>query len=164
MSGPETIMVKVADLRAGGAGSELVTLGLGSCVAIILHDPEARVGGMAHVMLPSRSLSHRSDAQPAKFPETAVPALIEAMVALGAQPRRMSARLVGGASMFAALTPLGAVQMGERNVVASRQALATVGIPILAEATGGTAGRSVRLCVADGSVSIRTLADGARTL
>ncbi|MGH7734590.1 MAG: chemotaxis protein CheD, partial [Gemmatimonadales bacterium] len=65
---------------------------------------------------------------------------------------------------FAALTPLGAVQMGERNVVASRQALAAAGIPILAEATGGTAGRSVRLRVADGSVSIRTLADGTRDL
>ncbi|MGH7591507.1 MAG: chemotaxis protein CheD [Gemmatimonadales bacterium] len=164
MTSPDAIMVKVADLRAGGADAELVTLGLGSCVAIILHDAEAHVGGMAHVMLPSRSLSHRPDAQPAKFPETAVPALVEQMVALGAQPRRMSARLVGGASMFAALTPLGAVQMGERNVVASRQALAAAGIPILAEATGGTAGRSVRLRVADGSVSIRTLADGTRDL
>lgn len=164
MTGPDAVIIKVAELRAGGAGAELVTLGLGSCVAIILHDAEAQVGGMAHVMLPSKSLSHRGAAQAAKFPETAVPALIEAMAALGAQPRRMSACLVGGASMFAALTPMGAVQMGERNVVASRQALALAGIPIVGEATGGTAGRSVRLLVADGSVSIRTLADGIRKL
>ncbi|MGB7212692.1 MAG: chemotaxis protein CheD [Gemmatimonadales bacterium] len=164
MTGPDAIIVKVAELRVGGAEAELVTLGLGSCVAIILHDAETKVGGMAHVMLPSKSLSHRGAAQAAKFPETAVPALIEAMAALGAQPRRMTARLVGGASMFAALTPLGAVQMGERNVVASRHALANVGIPIIAEATGGTAGRSVQLRVADGSVSVRTLADGTRTL
>jgi chemotaxis protein CheD len=161
---PDAIVVKVAELRAGGERAELVSLGLGSCVAIILHDAEARVGGMAHVLLPSRSLSSRGAANAAKFPETAVPALIEQMAALGAQPRRMSARLVGGASMFANLTPLGAVQMGERNVVASRQALATAGIPIVAEATGGTVGRSVRLRIVDGSVSIRTLVDGERTL
>lgn len=164
MIAPDTIVVKVAELRAGGEHAELVSLGLGSCVAIILLDPEAKVGGMAHVLLPSRSLSGRGTASAGKFPETAVPALIEQMVALGAQPRRMSARLVGGASMFANLTPLGAVQMGERNVVASREALATAGIPIMAEATGGTVGRSVRLRVVDGSVSIRTLVDGERTL
>lgn len=161
---PDAIVVKVAELRAGGEHAELATLGLGSCVAIILHDAEAKVGGMAHVLLPSRSLSGRNTTNLAKFPETAVPALIEQMAALGAQPRRMSARLVGGASMFANLTPLGAVQMGERNIVASRQALATAGIPIVAEATGGTVGRSVRLRVADGSVAIRTLVDGDRAL
>lgn len=164
MIAPDAIVVKVAELRAGGEHTQLVSLGLGSCVAIILHDAEAKVGGMAHVLLPSRSLSGRGTANAAKFPETAVPALIEQMAALGAQPRRMSARLVGGASMFANLTPLGAVQMGERNVVASREALAAAGIPITAEATGGTVGRSVRLSVVDGSVSIRTLVDGERTL
>ncbi|HEV2290776.1 MAG TPA: chemotaxis protein CheD [Gemmatimonadales bacterium] len=164
MTVPNSVIIKVAELRAAGADAEIATLGLGSCVAIILHDPEAKVGGMAHVLLPSRSLSSRGPHNPAKFPETAVPALVEEMVALGAQPRRLSARLVGGASMFANLTPMGAVQMGERNVVASRQALAALGIPVVAEATGGTAGRSVRLKVADGSVSVRTLVDGDRPL
>ena len=164
MSDDSRIIIKVAELRAAGAGTEIATLGLGSCVAIILHDAEARVGGMAHVLLPSRSLSTKGQHNPAKFPETAVPVLVEQMTALGAQPRRMSARLVGGASMFANLTPMGALQMGERNVVASRQALAALGIPVTAEATGGMVGRSVRLQVADGSVWIRTLSDGERQL
>jgi chemotaxis protein CheD len=159
-----TVTVRVAALEAAAGESDLVTLGLGSCVAIILHDPAAQVGGLAHVLLPSRSLATRGDFNPAKFPETAVPALVERMTALGAQPKRMSARLVGGASMFANLSAAGAVQMGERNVVASRQALAALGIPVVGEATGGTVGRSVRLKVTDGTVLVRTLADGERRL
>lgn len=157
-------MVRVAALEVGVGDADLVTLGLGSCVAIILHDPAVRVGGIAHVLLPSRSLATRGEFNPAKFPETAIPALVERMVALGAVRERMRARLVGGASMFANLSAAGAVQMGERNVVASRQALAALGIPIVAESTGGNTGRSVRLRVADGTVTVRTLIDGERTL
>ncbi|MFI5234150.1 MAG: chemotaxis protein CheD [Gemmatimonadales bacterium] len=164
MSEDGRMVVKVAQLRVGEAASELVTLGLGSCVAIILHDAVAKVGGMAHVLLPSRSLATRGVDNPAKFPETAVPALLEEMRRLGAEPRRMTARLVGGASMFVSLSPTGAVQMGERNIVATRQALGALGIPIIAEATGGGIGRSVRFRVADGVVIVRTLADGERTL
>ena len=164
MNPPTSITVKVAALEAASGDAELVTLGLGSCVAIILHDPVAVVGGMAHVLLPSRSLSTRGPLNEAKFPETAVPVLVERMTTLGAHARRMTARLVGGASMFANLSPTGAVQMGERNVVASRQALAALGIPVVAESTGGTMGRSVRLRVADGSVLVRTLTDGERPL
>ena len=65
-------MVRVAEARTGGAGDVLVTLGLGSCVAIVLHDAAARVGGLAHVLLPSATLSRDRD-NPARFPETAVP-------------------------------------------------------------------------------------------
>jgi len=68
------IVVKVADLAVGQGDDVLVTLGLGSCVAIMLHDPEGRVGGLAHVLLPSRALTRHAD-RPAKFPQVAVPAL-----------------------------------------------------------------------------------------
>ena len=60
----EEILVRVADLRVGPPDSILITLGLGSCVAILLHDPLARVGGMAHVLLPSRSLSRSEESGP----------------------------------------------------------------------------------------------------
>ena len=160
---PGTIVVKVADLNLVTGDGELVTLGLGSCVAICLHDPVARVAGMAHVLLPNRSLS-RSSENPAKFPQSAIPLLLEKMVALGAEQGRITARLVGGASMFGNLTPSGAVQMGERNVVASRQVLQEQGVPITAEATGGTTGRSIRLQANDGTLWIRTLASGEQPL
>ena len=162
MSGRE-IVVRVADLQIGTADETLVTVGLGSCVAILLHDATAKVGGLAHILLPSPGLSRR-DANPAKFPQTAVPRLLELMAKAGASPRRITGRLAGGASMFAALASPGTIQMGERNVVASRQVLNGHGIPLVAEAVGGDYGRTVRLRVSTGAVEITSLAHGHHTL
>jgi chemotaxis protein CheD len=157
------LIVRVADLRTGTGEDVLITIGLGSCVAILLHDPVARVGGMAHVLLPSPALS-RQDGNPAKFPQTAIPRLLELMGQQGASARRMTARLVGGASMFASLAAPGTIQMGERNVVASRQALYQQSIALSGEATGGDYGRTVRLWVADGRVEVSSVAHGVQYL
>jgi chemotaxis protein CheD len=162
MSGAE-IVVRVADLRVGRKGDVLVTVGLGSCIAILLHDAAAFVGGLAHVLLPSPALSRR-DANPGKFPQSAVPHLVELMAREGASPRRITARLAGGASMFASLAPPGTIQMGERNVVASRQALNGMGIPLIGEAVGGDFGRTVRLYVESGRVEVSSVAHGVQTL
>jgi chemotaxis protein CheD len=159
----DEIIVRVADLRVGSGKDILITIGLGSCVAILLYDPSARVGGMAHVLLPSPALS-RKDGNPAKFPQTAVPRLLELMGERGASVRRISARLVGGASMFAGLGAPGTIQMGERNIVASRQALHQQGVAIVGEATGGDFGRTVRLWVVDGRVEVSSVAHGIQTL
>jgi chemotaxis protein CheD len=160
---PRELVVRVADLRVGVAGDVLITQGLGSCVAILLYDAGARIGGLAHVLLPSPALS-RMDANPAKFPQSAVPRLLELMVADGAQQSRVSARLVGGASMFAALTPPGTINMGERNLVAARQVLGNHGVPLVGEAVGGDFGRTVRLSVNDGTVTVITVAHGIQQL
>ncbi len=79
------IIVRVADLRVGKGHDVLVTVGLGSCVAILLYDPDARVGGLAHILLPSQALS-RTDQNAAKFPQTAIPHLLDLMAREGASP------------------------------------------------------------------------------
>ena len=87
MTGPaakETI-VKVAEWAAARNEGVIVTLGLGSCVAIMLHDAAHCAGAMAHILLPSKSLA-RDTTNPAKFPETAVPFLVDRLKALGADP------------------------------------------------------------------------------
>ena len=151
----ETV-VKVADWAAERGDGVLVTLGLGSCVAIMLYDPEQRAAAMAHVLLPSTSLA-RDSSNRAKFPETAVPLMIERLKALGADPRRLTARLAGGASMFGQLVTPGTIQMGERNILAARSALRKAAVPIVREAVGGERGRSVRFHVKDGRVEIRSV-------
>lgn len=150
------VIVKVADWAADRGDRVLVTLGLGSCVAIMLHDPQAGAGAMAHVLLPSISLA-RDITNRAKFPETAVPMLVERLKALGADPRRLVAKLAGGASMFGQLVTPGTIQMGERNVLAARSALRAAAIPIVREAVGGERGRTVRFHVKDGRVEIRSV-------
>jgi chemotaxis protein CheD len=157
------IVVRVADLNVGDGEDVLVTVGLGSCVAIVLHDAGAGIGGLAHVLLPSPALSRDTD-NAAKFPQTAVPRLLELMVARGASARRIVARIAGGASMFAALAPAGAIQMGERNIVATRQALNLNGVPLVGEAVGGDYGRTVRLFVRDGRVQVSSVAHGTQEL
>jgi chemotaxis protein CheD len=152
------VIVKVADWAAERGDGVLVTLGLGSCVAIMLHDAETKAGAMAHVLLPSISLA-RDITNRAKFPETAVPLLVERLKALGADPRRLVAKLAGGASMFGQLVTPGTIQMGERNVLAARTSLRAAGIPIVREAIGGERGRTVRFYIKDGRVEIRSVGE-----
>jgi chemotaxis protein CheD len=134
----------------------LASYGLGSCVGVVLHDAEARVGGLVHVVLPSTQLS-RDRANPARFAETAVPLLMGEMLRAGAVRGRIRARLVGGASMFASLTPAGTVQMGQRNLNACRLALQKASVAIAAEAVGGEIGRSLWFDVATGGVTVRSV-------
>jgi chemotaxis protein CheD len=157
------LLVRVADLNIGGAGDTLLTVGLGSCVAIVLHDAVVRVGGMAHILLPSPALSGRQE-NPAKCPQTAVPLLLERMAQRGASPRRITARIAGGASMFGALAPPGTVQMGERNVVAAREALRAAGLPLVGQDVGADYGRTVRFRVADGRMEITSVMHGLHVL
>ncbi len=148
--------VRVAQAAVGGADDTLVTLGLGSCVAIVLHDEDARVGGLAHVLLPEPALS-RDQGNVNKFATTAVPALVSEMARLGARPGRLTARLVGGAAMFQGLMVPGSLNMGARNVMAAREALRRAGIPVLAEEVGGDYGRSVRFQVGAGKTTVSSV-------
>ncbi len=158
------IRVKVADYAvAAGEEQTLSTIGLGSCVAIALFDGTSHVGGLAHVLLPSETLS-RDRSNPAKFPSTAVPLLLTEMVRLGADPRRIIAKIAGGASMFAALIPSGGTNVGERNVVAVREALERAGVPLVAQDVGSDHGRSVFFSLADGRLEVRSLKKGNRVL
>ena len=150
------LMVRVAEIQAATGEHILCTLGLGSCVGIALYDSTAHVGGLAHILLPSLSLGRNSQA-PGRFPQSAVPALLAEMAALGADRRRLTARLVGGASMFASLNAPGSIQMGDRNVVACREVLSAHGIPVIAEAVGGAKGRSMWFHTADGKIEVRSV-------
>jgi chemotaxis protein CheD len=150
------VYVRVAQAAVGGADDLLVTLGLGSCVAILLHDEAVKVGGLAHILLPEPALS-RDQGNPAKFASTAVPALVAEMMGRGARPARLRGRLVGGAAMFQTLMVPGSLNMGARNILASRDALERAGIPLLAESVGGDFGRSVRFQVGTGRVVVSSV-------
>ena len=165
MSKPTTdVRVKVADYAVRRGPHVLSTIGLGSCVAIALYDRATKVGGLAHILLPSRAMSHETS-NPAKFPETIVPLMIEEMRGLGAgDPTRMSAKIVGGASMFGQLITGTGVNVGERNVSATREALAASRIQLIAEDTGLDYGRSVYFHLADGRVEVRSLKKGDRVI
>ncbi|MFO0951952.1 MAG: chemotaxis protein CheD [Isosphaeraceae bacterium] len=124
---------------------------LGSCAGVVLHERQARVGGVAHIVLPD---SRGSTDQPGKYADTAIPALIEDLERLAGRRLRprLTAKLFGGASMFQASGPL---EIGRMNQAAVEKILAGLGIPILARDMGGDAGRRLTFDVSTGIVTVR---------
>lgn len=160
------VIVKIADLRVDREPAIITTHGLGSCLAIMLYDPEARIGGLAHIMLPSPEMS-RLKVQPGKCPQTAIEQMLLQMEELGCRRDRIRAKLVGGAAMFAGLLlnrKEGGANIGQRNAQEAKRALNSLNIPITAEDTGGDYGRSVEFILSTGTVLVRSFKAGLKEI
>lgn len=136
----------------------LRALGLGSCIGIAVWDPVARVGGMAHVVLPESAISSLGS-PPGKYADLAVPALMQSVGRLGAAPSRLVCNIAGGAQMFGESNSA-VLNIGLRNAVAVRAALAAAGVQVRAAQTGGSVGRTLELLVGSGVVRVRTVGAG----
>lgn len=150
------IKVGMADLNVCVSPDSITTLGLGSCVGIAVRDPVTKIGGLAHVMLPD-STSIRNNTNIPKFADTGIEELIKQVVAKGANRSRLVAKIAGGAQMFAFQSNNDMVRVGERNVQATKQKLAQLKIPILAEDTGKNYGRTVIFYPETGDFVIRAV-------
>lgn len=148
-------VVGVAEWGVETGDVVLVTLGLGSCVAVVMYDPVPKTGSLIHLLLPSPKMA-RDHSNPGRFPETAIPLVLAELEAAGARRDRLTAWLIGGASMFGSGPgPLG---MGERNVAAARKALAAAHIPVIGEDVLQHHGRSVYFHLDDGRIEVRSVA------
>jgi chemotaxis protein CheD len=133
----------------------LVSIGLGSCIGLALVEPSKGLGALAHIMLPEAPEEGDAAGGEAKFADVAVPRLVERMRDAGALPSRMQAAVVGGASMFAFSGGSG-LDIGPRNEREVLTQLERCHVRVLATATGGTTGRTMRVHVADGRVTVKT--------
>ena len=152
----------ISDWKVGRPPDVLITYALGSCVGSCIFDSKAGVVGLSHIMLPDSSALNGKDANRMKFADTALPDMVAAMVKMGADPRRMQAKIAGGALMFAARNEQ--FNIGERNVAAVKQALAKLRIPIIASDTGLNYGRTVYFHGEDAKVVIKSTAKGVNVL
>jgi chemotaxis protein CheD len=156
------VRVGISDFAVTTRDADLVTSGLGSCIAIAVFDPHDVVAGLAHALLPTPQTASTGTTSPAsKFANTAVAALLDEMYAAGASPDDTRAKLAGGSRMFEFSASEG---VGRRNVEAARAALADRGVPVVATDVGGDYGRSVRLRGSDGEFVVRSAVSGDRTL
>ena len=160
----EIIKVGMADLKTCKAPDGVITLGLGSCVGIALRDPVTGIGGLAHIMLPDSTAIHNGASNIPKFADTGITQLVKEMVALGAVQSRLVAKLAGGATMFQFATKSDMMQIGQRNVEASKKKLAELKIPILAEDTGANDGRTVTFFPETGDFVIRAVGKTETTI
>lgn len=140
----------------------LVTHALGSCIAVLIYDPVVRVAGLLHFMLPESSLDcEKAGRLPCLFADTGIPLLLQSACQLGAVKSRMVVVSVGGAQM---LGPAGTFNVGQRNLVATRDVFGKADIHIHKEEIGGTSSRTVSIDVADGRVQIRMPGKAAHDL
>ncbi|MCS6776728.1 MAG: chemotaxis protein CheD [Chloroherpetonaceae bacterium] len=157
----ETLMVGMGEVKiTRSAGGVLIALGLGSCIGVCAYDPQARVAGMAHVVLPD---SAGNTEVPGKFADTAIPFLVEAMRREGASVTRIRVALAGGAQLFRHQGTGARLDVGPRNAEAVQAALERLNIYPVAMDVGGSAGRTVHL-YHDGVVRVKTIGQPERDL
>ena len=147
----DQIVVGMADCRiAEGAGQVLATFALGSCIGLAIYDPQTKVGGLLHYMLPDSTIDPaRGKANPFMFADTGIPLLLEQVCGRGAVKRRLVVRAAGGAQM---MDQENVFEIGKRNYLALRKILWKSGILLHAEAIGGVRSRTVRLDTSSGKM------------
>jgi len=168
----EVVNVGVAEYYVTHNPHVLASYGLGSCVGVALYDDRKKIGGLAHIMLPdSKAFSKPGGA--GRYADTAIRAMVEEMEKLGSRRKDIRAKMAGGACMFTipgaknpknVPGPYLGMQIGERNVEAVKKALKELKIPLVAEDTGGSYGRTMRFFTSDGSVVVSSIRFGSKNL
>lgn len=157
------IKVGMADYKVSRGPGIIISYGLGSCIGISLYDPQTRIGGLLHIMLPDSKQSRASD-NPAKFADTGIPLLLDEVLKLGANRSRLVAKIAGGAQMFAFANATEVMRVGARNAQASKDMLHKLGIRLVAEDTGANYGRTVQIDLSNGVYTIKTIDKGTKEI
>lgn len=138
---------------------------LGSCVGVVLYDPQTDTFGMAHIMLPHSTPGET--ANPGKYADTALPALMALMGTPPSESGRLRAKLAGGANMFAAINQAGdddVLRVGERNILATLEVVKQMGIKILGQDLGGVQGRELTIDAQSGKIWVRAIGSEPKEL
>jgi chemotaxis protein CheD len=131
----------------------LTCIGLGSCLAIVLHDPKLHLGALGHAMLPNYE-EGIDKTNPAKYVDTSVPLMVDELIRRGSLKKNIRAKLIGGAQMFSFISP-NTFDVGKRNIESAKYALKNEGIPIIAKDVGGKRGRTISFDIRTGLVQVR---------
>lgn len=151
----EQIKVGISDYKISYAPNQLLTLGLGSCVGVVLYDKKSKIGGLSHIMLPdSQMFSGRSEIKIEKFADLAIPKMATELKEKEGV-NQLVAKIAGGASMFKLENVKHNQNIGERNILAVEQVLKELKIPIIAKHVGGNMGRSLFVDLETLSVSVK---------
>lgn len=125
---------------------------LGSCVSACIWDPQARLGGMNHFLLPEAPGGAPGDR---RYGVQAMELLINGLLARGARRDRLKAKVFGGGRMSD-----GMADIGGRNAEFVRRFLRDEDIPIEGESLGGSAARRLQFWPTTGRAR-QHMVDGA---
>ncbi|MBM7094197.1 MULTISPECIES: chemotaxis protein CheD [Alteribacter] len=158
------VKVTMADLKMAEPPNKIRTMGLGSCVGIILYDEKSHLCGMAHIMLPSSKLSKQGTLNRAKYADTAIEDLLLNLKKKQAPLFRLKAKMAGGAQMFTFASSSEAMRIGPRNIEAVRTELKTRNIPLISEDVGGGNGRTIEFDPKTCLLEVRTVNKEVKTI
>ncbi|MBE5950159.1 MAG: chemotaxis protein CheD [Lachnospiraceae bacterium] len=150
------IKIGMAELDICLPPDAITTLGLGSCVGVVLYDPTKKISGMVHVMLPD-STKIKNNENLAKFADTGIEELLKQIVAKGANRKNIVAKIAGGAQMFAFKSDNDMLRVGDRNVEATKEKLKQLQIPLIAEDTGKNSGRTIEFFPETGELLVKSV-------
>ena len=150
------IVIKPDQMAVVKGETVLVTMALGSSLAICMYDEEAGIGGMVHTLLPGIRRDNAGK-NGLRYVDTAALALYEAMKEAGAAPERIRVKLVGGAKIFCFAGQAGQPDICRENVICARKTLQELEAVIVSEDTGENYGRSVHFLAGSGRLEIETV-------
>lgn len=156
------IEVKMGEGVITRAPHVISSLGLGSCVAVILYDTQRGIGGLAHIMLPdSRSLD--GTYSPYRYADTAIATLIQGLRDRGAARRHLVAKIAGGARMFAnyGKSDNG---IGAQNIMTIKRIMKAERIRLIGQDTGGHHGRSIQFHLDSGKAIVTAIGKQAKEI
>jgi len=134
----------------------LTTYALGSCIAVVIHDPVIQAAGMIHYMLPLSSTNpEKAKVKPAMFADTGVPLLFHSMYGLGSKKEDLVVKVAGGGHLY---DDHGLFEIGKRNYTVLRRMLWKTNVLVAAEDVGGSKSRTVSIEVSTGRCVVRSAA------
>jgi len=133
----------------------LVAYGLGSCVGVGMYDPITHVAGLLHAVLPEPL--NGSEGYTSKYVSHGIQILIDHMAKSGADPSRLIVKMAGGANMLISPGLSQTFDIGTRNIASALANFARMRIKLVSQDVGGNIGRTVRLYVANGRMTVRMI-------
>ena len=155
----DIIRVGMADFKLCRSPQKISTLGLGSCLGVVLYDRTTKICGLAHVMMPASSQISQN-ANRMKFVDTCIPDMYEELLRVGAKKSGIIAKMAGGAKMFSYQSNKKFLNIGQQNVEAVHEVLGELRIPILAEDVGSNYGRTIEFDTVTGGLSVKAVGIG----
>ncbi len=153
------IVVGISDMRVSNNPEDvLLTYSLGSCIGVIIWDPQARVAGLLHYMLPDSSLDReKAQQKPFMFADTGIPRLFKEAYKYGAVKSRLVVKVVGGSQV---MDSSGLFNIGKRNQAVLRRIFWKNNIMITREDVGGPGNRTVSIDVGTGVTMLKVSGRG----
>jgi chemotaxis protein CheD len=149
----QEIVVGVGSYYVARNPKKLICIGLGSCIATALWEPDKHIGALAHAMLP-RYDEGKDKMNPGKYVDTSIYLMVDELIEMGGKKSAINAKVVGGAQMFSFINP-GVLDVGKRNIEIAKTTLKEEGIPIIAKDIGGSKGRTISFDIATGEIEIK---------